>query len=58
MSEGMTLQQFIETLIDMVKDEPQGVQIEVVAHTDDGEAYTPVIGLGPEKDGIRRISVS
>ena len=54
----MTLQQFIETLIDLVKDEPQGLQIEVVAHTDDGDAYTPAIGVGPGKDGVRRVSVS
>lgn len=55
----MTLREFIETLEDLASDETVGDQIEVVAHDDEtGEPYTPVIAVGPDKDGVRRLSVA
>lgn len=54
----MTLREFIECLEDIVADEPQGDQIEVVAtDAESGETYTPVISLGTDPDGIRRVRV-
>lgn len=55
----MSLQQFIDLLQDLASDEAVGDQIEVVA-TDEttGETYTPVISVGPDKDGVRRLFVS
>jgi len=53
---GVTLQEFIDELVEIAKEE--GRNIEVVAHGEDGEPYTPVIGVGRDKDGIRRVSVA
>jgi hypothetical protein len=54
----MTLREFIECLEFMVRDEPHGDQIEVVAtDADTGEIYTPVISLGTDHDGVRRVHV-
>ncbi len=54
----MTLREMIEEMLDMVKDEPLGDQIEVVAVSDDkDDDYTPVIGVGPCNDGIRRMTI-
>lgn len=55
----MTLREFIECLQDLIAEEEVGEQIEVVAvdHAS-GESYTPVISVGRDKDGERRLFVA
>lgn len=54
----MTLREFIDELLDMAADETIGETIEVVATDEEsGETYTPVISIGPDKDGVRRLRV-
>ena len=54
--EGITLRQFIEELESIAKSE--GDKIEVVAYSEANEIYTPVIGVAPCADGVRRVSVA
>lgn len=46
--QGMTLREFIDELETLAKEE--GENIEVVAVTNDGEIYTPIVAVGPHKD--------
>jgi hypothetical protein len=54
----MTLREFIQCLEDLVSDDAAGDSIEVVAtNPETGETYTPVISVGPDRDGVRRLFV-
>ena len=53
----MTLRDFIELLTDLAENEA-GWDIEVVAHADDNEPYTPVVSIGTDRDGVRRLAVN
>ena len=52
----MTLRELIETLNEIAGEE--GDQLEVVAHGEVGEGYTPVISVYTAKDGVRRVYVA
>lgn len=54
----MTLKEFIAELIDIAAEEGNGLNIEVVALTETGKEYTPIIAVGPGADGIRKITVA
>lgn len=55
----MTLREFIDSLEDLASDIPEGDQIEVVAIDHESrEPYTPVISVGVDRDGVRRLSVA
>lgn len=48
----MTIKDLIELLTEIQSEEGN---IEVVATAETGETYTPAIGWGPDKDGVRRV---
>jgi len=49
----MTLKEFIEVITDLASDQ---LDVEVVCtDRETGESYTPAVGIGPDKDGIRRL---
>jgi hypothetical protein len=50
----MTLQEFITELLDIR--ETEGGSIEVVTLYED-ESCTPIIRIGPDSDGVRRVTV-
>lgn len=53
----MTIKELIEELTEMMGEE--GEALEVVAiDQETGETYTPVIAIGPDKDGVRRMRVA
>ena len=52
----MTLRDLIDELEYLTLTE--GELIEVVATADDNEPYTPVISVGKDKDGVRRVRLS
>jgi hypothetical protein len=52
----MTLKEFIEELTDIASE--VGEEVEVVAtNNESGETYTPVISVGTDRDGVRRLRV-
>ncbi len=52
----MTIKALIEELTEIAGEE--GDELEVVATDhESGETYTPVISIGPDKDGVRRMRV-
>jgi hypothetical protein len=55
LSVGMSLRELIAELQDLSATE--GDQIEVVSIAEDGEMFTPVICVGPSRDGVRRVSI-
>lgn len=53
----MTLKEYIEVLTDLAEEEFDTLEV-VATDPDSGETYTPVISVGPDKDGVRRMFVS
>lgn len=49
----MTLKEFIDVLHDLAGDEPD-VEVVCTDH-ETNESYTPAVGIGPDKDGVRRL---
>lgn len=54
---GMTIKDLIEELTEIMSEE--GPDMEVVARNQEtDEPYTPVLAWGPDKDGVRRLSIA
>jgi hypothetical protein len=54
----MTLNEFIERLLEISAVEEKGYNIEVVCRDEHGEPYAPTVALLTYRDGVRRISVT
>jgi hypothetical protein len=55
----MTLREYIDSLEELISDDGVSPDIEVVAIPPNlGESYTPVISVGYDKDGVRRLFVT
>lgn len=54
----MTLRDLLLILEELISDGSASDQIEVVATAADGETYTPVISIGTDRDGVRRLRLA